>query len=348
MRDMTAVERKEPEQGGAPGRADAERAAAALMSAGVSRVVLFGSVARGEATGRSDIDLVAIYDDMDYAERAALERELSVLAGGEAGRRVDVLATDRPEWKMRSGQLSTSLESWIDRDGVVLADRGAGEVDWEKEMVAPTSDFEEAVGRLYDLFTGLLELNRELKPDDTEVRDRRMGNELRAFEQYQVRLEKACGHVQYIVESAVKVLLHVTSRRRVEWQHDIGALCAELGEPHRSEVLGRLAPVGADEITRRHRESRYGGAVRHGELATPALARAMAAAACGAAAYAVGLFDESTPHAENIRTSIADIAERLTGCDLETGAPLDRKTGPPAADPAEEDRPEASPDIPFW
>ena len=112
------------------------------MSAGVSRVVLFGSVARGEATGRSDIDLVAIYDDMDYAERAALERELSALAGGEAGRRVDVLATDRPEWKMRSERLSTSLESWIDRDGVVLADRGAGEVDWGKEMVAPTSDFE--------------------------------------------------------------------------------------------------------------------------------------------------------------------------------------------------------------
>ena len=131
-------------------------------------------------------------------------------------------------------------------------------------MVTPTSDFEEAVGRLYDLFTGLLELNRELKPDDTEVRDRRMGNEIRAFEQYQVRLEKACGHVQYIVESAVKVLLHVTSRRRVEWQHDIGALCAELEEPHRSEV-----PVGADEITRWHRESRYGGAVRIGDPATP-------------------------------------------------------------------------------
>ena len=132
---MTAVERRDPEYGGAPGRADAERAAAALISAGVSRVVLFGSVARGEATGRSDIDLVAIYDDMDYAERAALERELSALAGDEAGRRVDVLATDRPEWKMRSEQLATSLESWIDKDGVVLADRGAGEVDWGKEMV---------------------------------------------------------------------------------------------------------------------------------------------------------------------------------------------------------------------
>ena len=347
---MTAVEQREPEQGRPPNRSDAERAAAALMSAGVSRVVLFGSVARGEATGRSDIDLVAVYDDMDYGKRFALERELSALAGDEAGRRVDVFATDRPEWKMRSERLSTSLESWIARDGVVLADRGAGEVDWGKEMVTPTSDFEEAVGRLYDLFTGLLELNRELKPDDTEVRDRQMGNEMRAFEQYQVRLEKACGHVQYTVESAIEVLLHVTSRRRVEWQHDIRVLCAELGEPHRSEVLGRLAPVGADEITRWHRESRYGGAVREGSPATPALARAMAAAACGVAAYAVGLFDESTPHTDDIRTSIADIAERLTGCGLETGASLDRETAPPAADPAE-DRSGVShddPGLPFW
>ena len=45
--EMTAVEQREPEQGRPPNRSDAERAAAALMSAGVSRVVLFGSVARG-------------------------------------------------------------------------------------------------------------------------------------------------------------------------------------------------------------------------------------------------------------------------------------------------------------
>ena len=43
-----------------PCRADAERAAAALADVGVSRVVLFGSVARGGATERSDIDLAAM------------------------------------------------------------------------------------------------------------------------------------------------------------------------------------------------------------------------------------------------------------------------------------------------
>ena len=48
---------------------DARRAAEALAAAGVGRVVLFGSVARGAATERSDIDLVAIYDDIDYNKR---------------------------------------------------------------------------------------------------------------------------------------------------------------------------------------------------------------------------------------------------------------------------------------
>ena len=53
----------------APVRADAERAAAALAEAGAGRVVLFGSVARGEADEHSDIDLMAVFDDLDYERR---------------------------------------------------------------------------------------------------------------------------------------------------------------------------------------------------------------------------------------------------------------------------------------
>ena len=64
-----------------PSRADAERAAALLVSAGVSRVMLFGSVARGEAAEDSDLDLVAIYDDLNYTERFARKQELSRLGG---------------------------------------------------------------------------------------------------------------------------------------------------------------------------------------------------------------------------------------------------------------------------
>ncbi len=60
-----------------PVRADAERAAAALAEAGVGRVVLFGSVARDEANERSDIDLMAAYDDLDYTKRWEKHCELN-------------------------------------------------------------------------------------------------------------------------------------------------------------------------------------------------------------------------------------------------------------------------------
>ena len=106
-----------------PERADAELAASALAAAGVCRVVLFGSLARGEATERSDIDLLAIYDDLDYEDRWNKRWELSSLAADAVGYPVDVVVADWPEWKVRTEWVQTSLESRAARHGVVLADR---------------------------------------------------------------------------------------------------------------------------------------------------------------------------------------------------------------------------------
>lgn len=46
-----------------PSEVAARRAADALVAAGAGRVLLFGSVARGDQGVHSDIDLVAIFDD---------------------------------------------------------------------------------------------------------------------------------------------------------------------------------------------------------------------------------------------------------------------------------------------
>ena len=120
-----------------------------MAAAGVGRVVLFGSVARGDADERSDIDLMAIYDDLDYGERWERRCELAGLAGRAVDFPVDVSVTDRAEWRMRTTRVSTSFEGRVARDGVVLVDRlPAVDVDWDKEMVTPDSDYEEAVERL--------------------------------------------------------------------------------------------------------------------------------------------------------------------------------------------------------
>ncbi len=88
---------------------------------GVAEVAVFGSVARGEATPDSDIDLVAIYPDMDYSQRWNLISHLKGVARDISGRDVDVLATDWPEWKLRSTEVTLSFEHAISDDSLVLA-----------------------------------------------------------------------------------------------------------------------------------------------------------------------------------------------------------------------------------
>ena len=83
----------------APSKSDAARVADAFAAAGVCEVWLFGSVARGDSTESSDIDLVAVCADLDYAERWDRKCELTKLGEHISGQRVDVLVTDLPEWR---------------------------------------------------------------------------------------------------------------------------------------------------------------------------------------------------------------------------------------------------------
>ena len=98
---------------------------------------------------------MAIFDDLDYSERFAHERKLSRLVEAEIGHPVDVLVTDRPEWKVRSENVVTSLERRAVGYGVALVDQGVGEVDWDKEMVLPTNSYEATVRRLREVSSAL-------------------------------------------------------------------------------------------------------------------------------------------------------------------------------------------------
>ena len=122
---------------------------AELRQAGVRRLSLFGSVARGDAAEDSDIDLAAEFDpsaEMDLIRLVALEREL-----GEAlGRHVEILSepienpqsagqrragsprcllnTTRPtasaiSWKMPHG-LRAILPDWIGNPSPATIGRG--------------------------------------------------------------------------------------------------------------------------------------------------------------------------------------------------------------------------------
>ena len=101
--------------------------------------MLFGSLARGVQTPGSDIDLVAIFDDLDYPTRWTRKAELQQLAGEAAGCDVDVRVTDWPEWAIRTRTVTTSLESRIARDAVTLWAGTPRGVNWDKETGWPAT-----------------------------------------------------------------------------------------------------------------------------------------------------------------------------------------------------------------
>lgn len=134
----------------APTRVDAEAAASVLIASGVEEVLLFGSVARGTATADSDIDLVAIFADLDYTTRHGRRRELEAAAREAVSWPVQVHVTDRPEWRARVEKVSTSFERRIADASVLVASADdEAPVDWGKEMVLPMSNPQEAL-RYFD------------------------------------------------------------------------------------------------------------------------------------------------------------------------------------------------------
>ena len=71
-----------------PTVADAQRAADGVADSGAGRVLLFGSVARGDAHHDSAIDLMVIYDDLDYSYRRQITARLSRLARSTTSKQV--------------------------------------------------------------------------------------------------------------------------------------------------------------------------------------------------------------------------------------------------------------------
>ncbi len=308
----------------APTLAAAERAARVVAGAGAGRVLLFGSVARGDARYHSDIDLMVIFDDLDYARRQDLAMQLERLARAEVGCSVDVHLTDRPEWKMRTEQVVTSFENRVKAHALVMTDQEPGEVDWGKEMVMPRSDYEEAVERLRQVANALEGLQESFVPTFAQRRMDEEGNEMKEFASYEGRLSRGCASGHLIVETAVKSLIHLSSSPGAQpWGHKIDKLLAQLQEPHKGEIEDRLARVGVRQLQRWQQQARYERLV----TPTPEVFKEITEAACAVALYAADQFPPGLDMATDVRKNVSDIEEALTGRDLYTGRDRDDRRG---------------------
>ncbi len=237
---------------------DARRAAEALLGEGAEEVFLYGSVARGEATARSDIDLVALFADIDYSERYELTCRLEKAAAEAIARRwpVQVFTTDRPEWKARVERVPSSFEHRINALGLVPVGETAyrGTVRWNKRMVLPMSDLEQALQKFdAEILAELRGMKAFTVADDLES-DPDYPPEL----QEDTRLERmvdACSKAAMVIEKSIKNLAvwhsdpKPTVADRIRAGHDISACLKLLPPGLRAEIADRLQELNLNLAT---------------------------------------------------------------------------------------------------
>lgn len=232
----------------APCMADAERAAEAVAVEGVSEVLLFGSVARGEAGPDSDIDLVAIHDDLDYSTRPERSAELGQLASEATGHRVFVYVTDWPEWAHRSTEVSTSLEFAIRVDAVTLHNREPNGVLWRKEIGMPTTNSGEASVRLDNAGKALGMVYAHLTmnaPERSALEDGDPGYYLFAT---RGRMCGICAEAHMAMETSLKALIHLAGTRPAR-THNLNELLSALPADQRDQIRRMFVEITPGEAS---------------------------------------------------------------------------------------------------
>ncbi|MDE0578249.1 MAG: nucleotidyltransferase domain-containing protein [bacterium] len=309
-----AAELASPVEWGVPGLEDARRLGEGFVVLGATEVLVFGSVARGEAVDGSDIDLVAVFDDLgDYRCRPDLERRLVKRAGELSDFEVDVWVTDRPEWARRTTAVSSSLEAAIADEAVSVAVRGQcndTDVDWGKEIGMPPDNRAEALTRLEDVRNALNRVEARLETSGPERRAVSAGSVRRHREARYERMVDICFHSQKAIESAMKTVVCLVggSPERI---HSLDRLAARIPSPYRDVTKPAMDPANKttpEEISLWHRAGPYSDERPDLTLAQiEATAAELARIACDTAETLVRHFEA----ADDARTLVADIADTV-------------------------------------
>ena len=315
-----------------PCREDAERAAEALAGDGVSAVLLYGSVARGNAGTGSDIDLVAIHDDLDYATRAERSVRLAERASQAAGHRVSVYVTDWPEWEYRSKEVSTSLEYAITAGAVMLYRCEPAGVRWGKEIGRPTTNRGEAAVRLDMARRALFGVTNHLTASPSErsaLEDRDPGYYLLAVTD---RMCALCTGAQMAMETSLKALVHLGGSRPAR-THDLDKLLGALTGTARDHLRSLFQEVTPEEASK----WREAGAYEYADWSLDLLvthAYHMARTSIAVTRYVADQVS-STDASRLIHKAAVAAETTLDGWDLSAGDPFDTLGLPSLPEPVE-------------
>ena len=244
----------------APGLDDARRAARVVLDAGARRVLLYGSVARGDARPGSDIDLVAIFDDLgDYSDRLKRRIALERAAIEAAGCPVDVMVTDGPEWAVRTAKVACSIETRIAGYAITLAESGPHpDIDWDKPIGRPATPAGELQEHFETMHDAIAMLDSWLRPTDAEAAAAADGDDYVLAARETVRHAAAMAEVYLPVATASRIIHIATVGTTPPHSHRIPDLLAELSQPARDAFSAQAnSGAGLEELhDRRDRTAR--------------------------------------------------------------------------------------------
>lgn len=273
----------------------------------VRRISLFGSVAAHCSTPNSDIDLIVVYEDIDYLRRHQVANRMADAGSQAAGWDVDVLLTDVPELEWRRKNVRSSFENKVLAEAVTLIDRPIRpeRVRADKQIGAETTDAGEAASRLGDTCEPLEAMTSAMSASVVALRQTTAPS---AFAQRLSRRHSitVIRNAAMVLESAIKSLHHSQGGTWPDKTSDPWDLAVAVpgGEAKRgvTEALDRLAEAekdGPDQSDLTHSDWRWPGPrmmdVPNSWWHTPARALRWATTAGVVAKIALDAVDEQAP-----------------------------------------------------
>ena len=263
---------------------DARVAAAVAVDRGAGMVMLFGSVARGQATADSDIDLIVVFDDLGcYRDRYDIKKEIDAAASAATGYDVRAHVTDRAEWRKRSTEVTASFEASLGGDLISLHEATPEtDINWGKKIKLPDGNLKEAETRFRDVVIHISGTARWLLPSESEIES---GDERERLD----RMRRLCGESGRAVEAAVKTLIALGGASP-ERTHSIAALLGQMPDQALAgqveKLLTRRGALTLAQISDWHMKSNYSDDVEIQWAEAESQKSAMVAAATGCAQMA--------------------------------------------------------------
>ena len=232
----------------------------------MEKVVLFGSVARGEAGEDSDIDLLVIVNDRPEALGGAMSI-FERAAKGQVGCGVDVVVRTPAEWEHMRAKVHSSIEHYAEADGrTVLVASDIKEPVCDNISRMPADDignaaFEAAavtgeLGNLCNAIRATAESEARLVDDSDETRAQRRRN----------RYSEMLQDCHMAIERSLAAVRAAVDHQDYRSGHDLIKGISELGHSsERAAVIRAISPAyspdGTLKVWRRspyiHRDPNY-------------------------------------------------------------------------------------------